>query len=129
MNKAQSAALAAVLILVTVAAVYYTIHRMKRPKYGDFPEYPYTVYAMDEAGRIYVFRVEGKGLRWPVLYEGHVLKMLYGCQDCGHRFAVEPGVMVTSCPACGGRNVGGYAQKFHGRIEATRIKITQPRKK
>ena len=126
-KKSSNAALAVVLIIVTVLSVLVTIRRMKKPRFGDFPEYAYTAYAVDDAGNAYVFRVKGKGLRWPVNYRGRLLKALYACSDCGHRFAVEPGTMVTSCPACGSRNVGGYNVEYHGPIKAKRIQIYKRR--
>jgi len=122
-KKSNNVALAVVLIIVIILSVLVTIRRMKRPRYGDFPEYAYTAYAVDDAGAFYVFRFQGRGLRWPITYQGKVLKALYGCADCGHKFPAPPGVMVTSCPACHSPNVGGYNEKNHGPIRATRIHI------
>lgn len=127
MKKSSNAAWAVVLIIVIVLSVLVTIKRMKRPRYGDFPEYPYTAYAVDDAGTPYVFRFQGRGLRWPVTYQGKLLKALYGCADCDHRFPAPPGTMVTSCPACGSPNVGGYAEKYHGPIQAIRIHVPKSR--
>jgi len=112
-----------ILPIIIVVGIVIAVKRSAPPKHGDTGEYAYTAFGIDEDGKIYKFGFSGRGLKWPVNYEGKVLKQLYGCGDCKHLFPAQPGVMTTQCPSCGSQNVGGYSEEYHGPTNAIEIRI------
>ena len=120
--------LAIVLPIVIVVGVYFAYKGAKRKPHSE-SAYSYTTYGIAEDGTIYVFGVDGPGLKWPVNHEGKELKPLYGCTDCGHIFPASIDAMTTQCPKCGGPNVGGYDEELYGPVDAIRIEIEQPKRR
>ncbi len=123
MSASKQQILSVVLPIVIIAGIGITYWRLKPPSEGDKPEYAYTAYAIDDEGKMYFFGVPGRGLEWPVMYEGKELKPLYGCADCKHKFAGNINAMTIECPACHSPNVGGYNEEYHGPITATKIQV------
>jgi len=125
MSASKQQVLSVALPIVIIAALGYIGYRHYRLNTAprDKPQYAYTAYAIDDEGKMYSFGVPGRGLEWPVIYEGKELKPLYGCADCKHKFAGNIGAMTIECPACGSRNVGGYNEEYHGPITATEIEV------
>ncbi|HUT57495.1 MAG TPA: hypothetical protein VNA25_06550, partial [Phycisphaerae bacterium] len=70
-----------------------------------------------------LLEVSGRGVDFPIEYEGHQLKALYGCADCKYRFAKEPRQVVSSCPECDSPNAGAYDPAVHGKIEVETVTI------
>jgi hypothetical protein len=120
MNSTTQKILAVVLPAVIVLAVLITVKRAK-PGRDPGSEFSYTAYAVDEADQFYVFEFPGRGLRWPVRYEGHSLLPLYTCRDCGVLFAGNAG-FTAICPECRSHNVGMYAADDDNAIDAKRIR-------
>jgi len=118
-------ALLVVLPIVIVVGAYIAFKGAKPKKHSE-SKYRYTTYAIAEDGTVYKFGVGGPGLKWPVDRDGKKLKQLYGCAECKHHFASEPGVMTTQCPQCGSQNVGAYDPELHGPVEAVEITVDQP---
>lgn len=127
MSGTTQRVLAVVLPVVIVAAIVLGIIWMTPPKAREKSEYEYTQYAIDDDGNIYYFQVPGPGLTWPVMHEGKELKPLYVCSDCGNKFAGNIGAMTTSCPVCGGPNVGAYVGKPEDiGAKEIQVEITKP---
>jgi len=108
-----------VVILVGIVFTYKGLTRKPHSESG----YAYTAYGIADDGTVYVFKVRGAGLKWPVTYEDKKLKPLYGCADCGHLFPGNIGAMTTRCPNCEGGRVGAYDKDLHGPLETDPIEI------
>jgi len=127
MSNAKQMVLGIVLPVIIIAGIVVTVKRITPQKNRERQEYPYTAYGIADDGTIYKFGWEGRGLKWPVTYEGKELKPLYGCADCKAKFPGNIGAMTSQCPECRGPNVGGYAPEFHGEVNAIEIEIERPK--
>jgi predicted RNA-binding Zn-ribbon protein involved in translation (DUF1610 family) len=125
MGNTKQMVLGIVLPVVIIGAIVTAIVLTKPRKEREKQRYSSTTFAISDDGTIYKFLSPETGFTWPVVYQGKELKPLYICNTCGAKFAGHVIGITNQCPECGGPNVGGYSEKFHGKINAIEIDILQ----
>jgi len=89
----------------------------------EWSKFWYTVYAVDEDGTTYAFKIDASDILWPVVHEEKKLWPLFGCADCKATFAGQFEPLATKCPECGGDHVGLYDPSAQKPISPKRVDI------